>query len=207
MGIEERIYDLRKKKGISQEDLANKIGVSRQAVSKWESKQSTPDLDKIIQLSDLFDVTTDYLLKGTEPTEKSDQEKFDLGALLYISSTALLMIGILSAFASWHAEPSAENIWGAMIIQIIGVITYFMSLVIFKSNPFLIITWLNIAIFLFMPFSMIIGSMINQLMAPYPTDLLSTIVLVICYIPVFILFISKIKKDQGLFRRETGVTR
>ena len=62
MNIADRILNLRKSRGISQEELADKIGVSRQAVSKWESEQSTPDIDKIILLSDYFDVTTDYLL-------------------------------------------------------------------------------------------------------------------------------------------------
>ena len=70
MNVADRIQNLRKIKGISQEQLAEAIGVSRQAVSKWESEQSTPDLDKIVLMSDFFDVTTDYLLKGIEPTKE-----------------------------------------------------------------------------------------------------------------------------------------
>lgn len=66
MTIADRILELRKIKGISQEELADKIGVSRQAVSKWESEQSIPDLDKIIILSEFFEVSTDFLLKGIE---------------------------------------------------------------------------------------------------------------------------------------------
>lgn len=66
MNIADRIQYLRKTKGISQEDLANELGVSRQAISKWESNQSIPDIDKIILLSNYFKVTTDYLLKGIE---------------------------------------------------------------------------------------------------------------------------------------------
>ena len=69
MTIADRIQNLRKQKGMSQEELADAAGVSRQAVSKWESEQSTPDLDKVIILSEIFDVTTDYLLKGIEPVE------------------------------------------------------------------------------------------------------------------------------------------
>ena len=69
MNIADRIQSLRKIKGLSQEQLADAIGVSRQAVSKWESEQSTPDLEKIVLLSEYFDVTTDYLLKGIEPVE------------------------------------------------------------------------------------------------------------------------------------------
>ena len=68
MTIYDRIRELRRKRGISQEELAEQLGISRQAVSKWESGQSMPDLDKIILLSDYFDVTTDYLLKGIQPT-------------------------------------------------------------------------------------------------------------------------------------------
>ena len=67
MNIADRIQHLRKVKGISQEELANQIGVSRQSVSKWESEQTLPDIEKIILLSDFFEVTTDYLLKGIEP--------------------------------------------------------------------------------------------------------------------------------------------
>ena len=63
MNISEKILLQRKKKGISQETLANALNVSRQSVSKWESSQSVPDMDKIIALSNYFNVTTDYLLK------------------------------------------------------------------------------------------------------------------------------------------------
>ena len=63
MILADKIMNLRKKAGWSQEELANQLGVSRQAVSKWESGSSIPDLDKILRLSQLFDVSTDYLLR------------------------------------------------------------------------------------------------------------------------------------------------
>ena len=59
----DKLIDLRKKNGWSQEELAGQLGVSRQAVSKWEGAQSVPDLAKVIAMADLFGVTTDYLLK------------------------------------------------------------------------------------------------------------------------------------------------
>ncbi len=74
MTLADRILELRKQKGYSQEELADRLGVSRQAVSKWESEQSTPDMDKIILMSDLFEVTTDYLLKGIEPVKTDDHK-------------------------------------------------------------------------------------------------------------------------------------
>ena len=63
MILAEKITYLRKQRGWSQEELAMKLNVSRQSVSKWESAASLPDLDKIIKLSQIFDVSTDYLLK------------------------------------------------------------------------------------------------------------------------------------------------
>ena len=59
----DKLISLRKRAGWSQEELANQLNVTRQSVSKWEGAQSIPDLDKIVQLSRLFGVTTDYLLK------------------------------------------------------------------------------------------------------------------------------------------------
>lgn len=63
MILADKIIQLRKKSGWSQEELAQQMGVSRQSVSKWESGQSIPDLDKILKLSALFNVSTDFLLK------------------------------------------------------------------------------------------------------------------------------------------------
>ena len=74
MNIADRIQYLRKQKGYSQEELADKVGVSRQAVSKWESEQSTPDLEKVIAMSELFEVTTDYILKGIEPVSTTNRK-------------------------------------------------------------------------------------------------------------------------------------
>ena len=62
MILADKITDLRKKEGWSQEELAERLGVSRQSVSKWESAQSVPDMNRIIEMSKLFGVSTDYLL-------------------------------------------------------------------------------------------------------------------------------------------------
>lgn len=72
MELSEKIQMLRKKEGLSQEAFAEKMGVSRQAVSKWELGVAKPDVDKIVMMSGLFQVSTDYLLKDKEEgqTEK-----------------------------------------------------------------------------------------------------------------------------------------
>ena len=72
MILADKIIEERKKNGWTQEELAQKLGVSRQSVSKWESAGAIPDLKKIIQLADLFGVSTDYLLK--DEVEKENTE-------------------------------------------------------------------------------------------------------------------------------------
>lgn len=66
MDFNNRLYQLRKQKGLSQEELANRLNVSRQTVSKWEVGDSTPDMEKLIAISDLFDVSLDKLVIGKE---------------------------------------------------------------------------------------------------------------------------------------------
>ena len=63
MLLSDKLIQLRRSRGMSQEDLANEIGVSRQSVSKWEGAQAVPDLDKLVKIADFFGVSTDYLLK------------------------------------------------------------------------------------------------------------------------------------------------
>ena len=63
MNISDRIQSLRKARGISQEELADKIGVSRQAVSKWEKGQSDPSTTNLIALAKIFDITPEEMLK------------------------------------------------------------------------------------------------------------------------------------------------
>lgn len=77
MQLSEKIMDLRKRSGWSQEELAERLGISRQSVSKWETGESVPDLERIIRMSELWQVSTDYLLKenaaleGDTSTERS----------------------------------------------------------------------------------------------------------------------------------------
>lgn len=74
MQFENRLYELRKQKGLSQEDLANRLNVTRQTVSKWEVGDSTPDMEKLIALAELFEVSLDELILGKKPvTTKLDE--------------------------------------------------------------------------------------------------------------------------------------
>ena len=77
MILADKIIRLRKKNGWSQEELADRMHVSRQSVSKWEAAQTTPDLEKILLLSRLFGVTTDYLLKDEQEQEDFTDDSLD----------------------------------------------------------------------------------------------------------------------------------
>ena len=77
MKLEENIYRLRMSHGLSQESLAELLGVSRQSVSKWETGTSVPDLDKLIKLCDIFGVTLDELTGRTEPSESGGTDTDD----------------------------------------------------------------------------------------------------------------------------------
>ena len=68
MKIEDKLLKLRKEKGFSQEEVAERLSVSRQTISKWETGQSTPDFDKIIPLCELYEISSDELLTGKKKT-------------------------------------------------------------------------------------------------------------------------------------------
>ena len=74
MTLGENICRLRKERGMSQGDLADRLGVSRQSVSKWETNGSVPDLDKLVAMSRLFGVTLDQLVCGEEPAGQQEEE-------------------------------------------------------------------------------------------------------------------------------------
>lgn len=83
MRFEEKIVELRKQKGLSQEELAEQLGVSRQAVSRWELGQTLPDIPNLLQLCELFGVSADYLVKDEEQAAvKSDQNAKTIARLI-----------------------------------------------------------------------------------------------------------------------------
>lgn len=123
MNMADRIQHLRKSKGISQEELADKVGVSRQAVSKWESEQSTPDIEKVILLSDFFDVTTDYLLKGIEPVSENANEKAD-ARICSLVGTVFNFIGLVAAIMIWKEEQTPISVGVGLILMAVGIMIF-----------------------------------------------------------------------------------
>lgn len=108
MNLGERLLNLRKSKHLSQEEAAEKLNVTRQTISKWETDQSTPDFDKIVPLCELYGITTDELLKGVnvekevnhevtldDPTINKKRAKgIGISILLYFISVIWIMISV-----------------------------------------------------------------------------------------------------------------
>ena len=128
-----KIYQLRKKKNLSQEDLASVLNVSRQTISKWETGDSNPDLDKIVPLCNFFDISTDEFLKGKDivyerklTNEKKKNKALTFSLCLIIFAVMIILIMLLD-----QTEVN-EGIIGSIImfgITLIGVllIYYFVS--------------------------------------------------------------------------------
>ena len=93
MILSEKIIMLRKKNGWSQEDLAERLDISRQSVSKWESGASIPDLERIVNMSQLFGVTTDYLLK-----DEIEEAKFAEGTAPEITEGKVITVEEANSF-------------------------------------------------------------------------------------------------------------
>ncbi|WP_343208647.1 helix-turn-helix transcriptional regulator [Anaerolentibacter hominis] len=189
MTIADRIQTLRKTKGISQEELADKIGVSRQAVSKWESEQSTPDVEKIILLSNYFETTTDYLLKGIEPAAK--QENKWNGLIFSTVGTAVNIIGLFAAIAIWLERQMTYAVGIGFIFMAVGTMIFVIGQVTDSSNKKKsrkLFALVNVWILLFIPLSCcfnildgLFGGFTGQL-APMPLLGNSFVTLGLCWL-------------------------
>lgn len=145
MELSETILNLRKANNLTQEQLAQQLDVSRQSISKWESGQSIPELDKIIALSNIFHVTTDYLLKPseidqlsikTEQLEKNQQrleyenKKRDLIKFNVLTCSGIYLTALAIALLINRISWSVDFIWdifpgfsGEIIIFLIATAT------------------------------------------------------------------------------------
>ena len=92
MNVSEKIRTLRKSKGMSQEELAGQVNISRQAVSRWENGTALPDADNIVQLSKLFGVTTDYLLMDSYESDEDSPKIKENNKILHANLTRLAIM-------------------------------------------------------------------------------------------------------------------
>ena len=159
MEFSEKLQELRKNKGLTQDELAEILYVSRTAVSKWESGQSTPDIEKIILLSDLFDVTTDYLLKGIEPVPENTTEKSDARIFSLVGSV-LNFIGLVTAVMIWKEEQTSVSVAVGLIIMAVGIMTFVIGQFIGKNKEHALFWfWIvNIWIVILIPISCVFNA-------------------------------------------------
>ena len=137
MTLAEKLYNLRRKQGLSQEALAEKLDCSRQVISKWENGTTTPDAEMLQKYSDLFCVSIDYLVKediseptSVQPTEKNSQNRKLLGILGLVISllgcASLIVFGAISVFSSEAADKIAQSsmivIDGTFIAMLVSVL-------------------------------------------------------------------------------------
>ena len=149
MSFGETLQKLRKQKGWSQEELAERLELTRQTVSKWELEQSTPDLDYIVALSDLFQVSTDYLIKGEEhaakqetaPTEnaKTTSRTSDMKSSMIwvIMGSVLLLLGLGGVIGfmvlAAVSPPATADISGFVFTGLLGF------LICYDAVPYFIV--------------------------------------------------------------------
>lgn len=171
MNIADRIQSLRKIKGISQEELADQIGVTRQAVSKWESEQSIPDMEKVILLSDYFEVTTDYLLKGIESPKENKKAK-NIGAIFNIVATTLTFIGAVIAIFLWIGEQKTGIIVAGMVFIVLGIMIFAVGQSQLEGREKKLRMcqfWkINVWWIAFLGLSLLYNILVAQLIAPFP---------------------------------------
>lgn len=138
MGIGEKLLDLRKSKHLSQEEVADKLNVSRQTVSKWETNQSMPDFDKIAPLCELYGISADELLmiqkkdvRVAEMDEVSSDHFYDeanrrkkaMGISLSVFTYFLSVVWIMIAIPVYQLDPVLSS---AIFLMICGIATFIM---------------------------------------------------------------------------------
>lgn len=145
MTLSEKLYSLRRKQGLSQEVLAEKLDCSRQVISKWENGTTTPDAEMLQKYSELFGVSIDYLVKediekptSVQQTWKNDGNKKLLGILGLVLSlmgcVSLIVFGAISVLGSETADKIAQSsmivIDGTFIAMVISVLFVVLGTVI-----------------------------------------------------------------------------
>lgn len=124
MNFADKLILLRKKAGWSQEELAEQMNVTRQSVSKWEGAQSVPDLDKMIRLSELFGVSTDYLLKDELEQAEHINSSNDMPSLKRVSmEEANAFLSVKSRTAKTIAYAAFLCILSPIVLLILGAIS------------------------------------------------------------------------------------
>ena len=124
MILADKITALRKKASWSQEELAEQLGVTRQSVSKWEGAQAVPDMDKVVQMSRLFGVTTDFLLKDelSEEEDYTRENKAKSPVIGAVSGIYWLLVTAVYLFYTFGPMGNGQPKYSWFIWAVAGVL-------------------------------------------------------------------------------------
>lgn len=114
MNIGQRLFELRKAKQLSQEEVAEKLNVTRQTVSKWETDQSTPDFDKIVPICNLYEITADELFNGQKEIDNLEENEDN---------------------TEFVKRKKAKNIGKGILLYFIGIVWIMISVPVLTMNP------------------------------------------------------------------------
>ena len=152
MALSEKLYTLRKKSGLSQEQLAEQLKISRQAISKWESGASSPESDKLIALSNYFNVSLDYLMKEDNEQSKdtpqatqsktaqaADRTQRSVGLIICIGGIICLIVWVLLSMlnpvaSNQISESSMITIDGNGVFLILCVVSIIVGAVLLLKS-------------------------------------------------------------------------
>ncbi|MDO4270464.1 MAG: helix-turn-helix transcriptional regulator [Eubacteriales bacterium] len=181
MTLGEKIISLRKARGLSQEELAITLNISRQAVSKWEVGDATPDTDKIVALADYFDVTTDWLLRDMEPAPAAPET----GRPLTLKRAAPLLLcvywcgsalGLAMLFQGRFVSASEwPSLIGLMLQILFSILPFASGMMLCQDSPaagrdFLRLFWrVNVWLVALLPSSLLVSIALGFYPKPYHT--------------------------------------
>lgn len=206
MSLAEKIFSLRTARSMSQDDLAEKLEVSRQSVSKWETGQSTPDLDKIIRLSDLFGVTVDQLVREGEapqppelsqPQEQQKPQETPQPQVICVHQkqgmTKTQNAGVVLAATGIATAMIAFIGMGILILPALALIILSLPLLFGKKHPWLVAGWVAVGL------SCLV---LNPYVAVCPWGLIGGLRRLYLYITI-----PEIRSPSTIFAIAVGITR
>ena len=163
-----RIQAHRRRMGLSQEQLAERLGVSRQAVSKWELDESLPELDKALALCRVFGVSADILLQGCEePRHACPAGAAPQRRLMPAFGAALVVLGLVYICTAWYERQLATDIAIGMAIQALGLILQGAAGLFEKASGHRRLWRANFALCTFVPVSLLVTVLVRGYPRPY----------------------------------------
>ena len=160
-----RIQACRRRAGLSQEQLAERLCVSRQAVSKWELDESIPELDKALALCEVFKMTADELLRGQMVEPKPVQPPLRRAAPA--CGLALVVLGLVYILAAWYEYQRTTDIALGMALQALGLIIQHSAGVFDKASGLRKLWRADFALCFFVPANLIVSVLLRGYPRPY----------------------------------------